>query len=156
MTPGTPRNPDPNKPAPHPIFWERPLQHFTKELEDKQRLLTSAEAEEQERYRKALDRYQLRCRATELAAARVAEFAGDQDAQARAAGRLCGHCSECFRALTDPKSLEIGIGPECVQYVLWKRPEGGFVRMIDAIADGRIAAVSGELRWVAPSTAIVS
>jgi hypothetical protein len=147
-----PRNPDPGKPTPHPIFWEKPLQDFTKELEDKQRLLAAAEAEEQERYQKALDRYALRRRAFELAAARVAEFAGDQDVQMRAAGRLCGHCAQCFRALTDPKSVEIGIGPECVQRVWWQRPEGGLVRMLDAIADGRIAAVNGELRWVAPDS----
>jgi Family of unknown function (DUF6011) len=144
-----PRNPDPDKPAPHPIFWDRPLRYFTNDLEYKQRLLAAAEAEEQERYQKALNRYALRHRATELAAARVAEFAGDQDVQMRFAGRLCGHCCECGRTLTDPKSLEIGIGPECVQHVYWKRPEGGFVRMLDAIADGRIAAVNGELRWVA-------
>ena len=75
-------------------------------------------------------------------------FAGDYDVQIRNAGRLCGHCCECFRLLTDPRSLEIGIGPECVQKVVWISPHGEFVRMIDAIADGRIAAVNGGLRWV--------
>jgi hypothetical protein len=132
--------------------WENPLKEFTQVLEQAEQRLAAAEAEEQARYRKALDRYQLRCRATELAAARVVEFAGDQDVQMRFAARLCGHCCECFRTLTDPKSLEIGIGPECVQHVCWKSPEGGFVRMIDAIADGRIAAVDGALHWVAPPT----
>ena len=130
--------------------WENPFKEFTQVLGQVEQRLAAAEAEEQARYHKALDRYQLRCRATELAATRAAEFAGDQDVQMRTAARLCGHCCECFRTLTDPKSVEIGIGPECVQHVCWKSPEGGLVRMIDAIADGRIAVVGGALHWVAP------
>jgi len=29
---------------------------------------------------------------------------------------LCGHCCNCWRALTDPISLERGIGPECLKH----------------------------------------
>jgi hypothetical protein len=124
------------------------IEFYAETLADAQRKLAIAEAKATGRYDKALARYELRRRATELAAIRVAEFAGDQDAQMQIAGRLCGHCSQCFRELTDPKSLEIGIGPECVQHVLVRGPEG-LMRMVDAIADGRIAAVDGRLRWVA-------
>ncbi len=124
------------------------VQHYADELARCQQTLADAEAKEQQRFQKATERYQWRERATELAAARVAEFAGNQDVEMRFAGQLCGQCCECFRLLTDPKSREIGIGPECVQHALCLSPQGKFVRIIDAIADGRIAAVDGELRWL--------
>jgi hypothetical protein len=53
-------------------------------------------------------------RALELAQQRVLEFVG-APAQMQLAARLCGHCCICFKALTDPVSLERGIGPECLQ-----------------------------------------
>jgi hypothetical protein len=31
----------------------------------------------------------------------------------RAAGRYCGHCCRCFKALSDPVFLEYDTGPEC-------------------------------------------
>jgi Family of unknown function (DUF6011) len=43
------------------------------------------------------------------------ERAGAPDAQMPAAGRLSGHCFKCFRELTDPVSLERGIGPDCLE-----------------------------------------
>jgi hypothetical protein len=129
--------------------YENRLPDFIKELEELQARLPKAQQAEEQDYQARLERYQLHCRATELATARVAEFAGDYDAQSHIAGRLWGHCSECYRKLTDPKSLEIGIGPECVQTIIWVGPRGEHVRMVEAIADGRIAAVNGELRWVA-------
>jgi Family of unknown function (DUF6011) len=49
----------------------------------------------------------------ELSQTRVMEFAGAPAEQMRAAGRYCGHCAICGKALTEPKSLELGIGPEC-------------------------------------------
>jgi Family of unknown function (DUF6011) len=61
------------------------------------------------------ERHQLRRRAVELAKARVLEFAGAPGAQMQAAGRLSGHCFNCFRELTDPISLERGIGPDCLE-----------------------------------------
>ena len=60
-------------------------------------------------------RHQLRRRAIGLAKARVLEFAGAPGAQMQAAGRLSGHCFNCFRELTDPISLERGIGPDCLE-----------------------------------------
>jgi hypothetical protein len=52
---------------------------------------------------------------TELARARVLDFIGAPDAQMRLAARLWGHCCICGKALTDPISLEKGIGPDCLQ-----------------------------------------
>jgi hypothetical protein len=60
------------------------------------------------------DRFLLRQRAVELARGRVFDFIGAPDAQMRMAGRLWGHCSICAKELTDPVSLERGIGPECL------------------------------------------
>jgi hypothetical protein len=58
-------------------------------------------------------RYPLAVRAVELGAARVADFAGHTDVQMQIGGTLTGACQCCGRALTDPISLERGIGPEC-------------------------------------------
>jgi hypothetical protein len=52
-------------------------------------------------------------RARELGQARVTDFAGEPEGQMRAAGRYFGHCCCCGKALTDPQSIELGIGPEC-------------------------------------------
>ena len=54
-----------------------------------------------------------RTRALQLAQQRVLEFIGAPDAQMQLAARLCGHCCICFKELTDPLSLERGIGPDC-------------------------------------------
>ena len=54
-----------------------------------------------------------RTRAVQLAQQRVLEFVGAPDAQMQLAARLCGHCCFCFRELTDPISLERGVGPDC-------------------------------------------
>jgi hypothetical protein len=58
-------------------------------------------------------RYPLAVRVVELAAARVADFAGHADEQMRIGGVLTGTCACCGRMLTDPVSVERGIGPEC-------------------------------------------
>jgi hypothetical protein len=58
-------------------------------------------------------RQNLRARALELAQARVLDFIGAPDAQMQLAARLWGHCCICGKGLTDPVSLERGIGPDC-------------------------------------------
>ena len=60
-------------------------------------------------------RQRLWIRATELSQQRVMEFAGDPFNQMCRAGSLTGRCCQCGRMLTDPKSVEYGIGPECRQ-----------------------------------------
>jgi hypothetical protein len=82
---------------------------------------------------------ELRQRALTLARARVLDFIGAPDAQMQIAARLWGHCCICGKALTDPLSLERGIGPDC------------FARRVDLIhrcaKEGRppeiIALISG-------------
>jgi Family of unknown function (DUF6011) len=53
----------------------------------------------------------------ELVKQRVAEFAGDPFAQMIAGAHVTGNCCICGRSLTDPLSLERGIGPECYGHV---------------------------------------
>jgi hypothetical protein len=71
----------------------------------------------------------LRQRALELARARVLDFVGAPGAQMQAAARLWGHCCCCGKGLTDPISLERGIGPDCWQAIV-NHPE--FATYIDA------------------------
>jgi hypothetical protein len=56
------------------------------------------------------ERQALRGRVLELARQRVLDFVGAPDAQMQAAGRIWGHCCICGKELTDPISLERGIG----------------------------------------------
>jgi Family of unknown function (DUF6011) len=58
----------------------------------------------------------LRQQALELARARVLDFIGAPDAQMQLAARLWGHCCICGKELSDPISLERGIGPDCLQH----------------------------------------
>jgi hypothetical protein len=39
------------------------------------------------------------------------------------AGRLCGQCCRCWRELTDPVSIERGIGPDCYQGIIDRTKE---------------------------------
>jgi hypothetical protein len=59
------------------------------------------------------ERQRLKQRVLDLAQARVKDFIGAPAAQMQAASRLCGHCCRCWKELTDPISLERGIGPDC-------------------------------------------
>ena len=100
-------------------------------------------AEIDERDRKAAVAYyrrqQLRKRAAELGRDRALDFAGAPGVQMQLAARLSGMCFNCGKALTDPSSLERGIGPEC---------HAGKVKFIRRMADdGRnipsIASLAG-------------
>jgi hypothetical protein len=75
------------------------------------------EAADAERYAEAQRRYEQHKRVTQLAGARVLEFLGAPDAQMQMAARLWGHCCICGRGLTDPISMERGIGPECYDHL---------------------------------------
>ena len=62
------------------------------------------------------------------------------------AGRLCGNCCICWRDLTDPISLERGIGPEClgriVEVIRWHHAHGRPVEIIAMIVGMPRAFVS--------------
>jgi hypothetical protein len=106
---------------------------------------------EAEKYR---ERQQLKKRVYELARARVLDFVGAPDAQMKQAGRLWEHCCDCGKELTDPLSLERGIGPDCHQCRInriryfsaggWSRERlsmwfGVSVEFIDAALAGKAA-----------------
>lgn len=46
-----------------------------------------------------------------------AQRAMEEDRAQHLRRRLVGACSSCGRTLTDPKSVELGIGPECIERV---------------------------------------
>lgn len=71
---------------------------------------------EHQDYELALKRHRKLSRITELGAARVADFAGRPGEEMRLGALLTNACSCCGRALTDPISLERGIGPECFSF----------------------------------------
>jgi hypothetical protein len=52
-------------------------------------------------------------RIVELGHERAMNFLGNPDREMRTAGRYWGHCACCGKALSDPHSIEYGIGPEC-------------------------------------------
>jgi hypothetical protein len=75
--------------------------------------IVTIDAEDAVKAEQHRERQRLEGRAHELARARVLDFAGTPDAQMQTAARLWGHCCRCAAALTDPASLEAGLGPIC-------------------------------------------
>jgi len=56
---------------------------------------------------------------SEAQAAAIVEVAADPKGAAIAHGKLTGQCSICSRELTDPKSIDLGIGPICASNMGW-------------------------------------
>jgi hypothetical protein len=108
------------------LYQDRDLETHLAEIN---RQIEVIDAEDLVEAKKHRDRQQLRQRQLELARARVLDFIGAADAQMQLAARLCGHCCVCFKELTDPISLERGIGPDCLSHKV------EFIR--SAAADGR-------------------
>jgi hypothetical protein len=75
--------------------------------------IEAIDAQDMAEAEKRRGRQRLRQRVYELARTRVLDFVGAPGAQMEKAARLWGHCCCCGKALTDPLSLERGIGPEC-------------------------------------------
>jgi hypothetical protein len=75
--------------------------------------LAELEAADLEKHAKRKRRHTQRHHVVELARIRIFDFLGAAGVQMQAASRLCGQCCVCWRLLTDPISLERGIGPEC-------------------------------------------
>jgi hypothetical protein len=72
-------------------------------------------------HQQALQRYHWCFRVFELGKQRLAEFLGDPEAEMLAGSRVTGRCSRCGALLTDPLSIERGIGPECIKRVAWHK-----------------------------------
>lgn len=60
-------------------------------------------------------RGQFIARATGEVVTRVLTIAGDPEGEAIKHGKLTGRCAVCARPLSDPESVERGIGPICAQ-----------------------------------------
>ena len=92
------------------------------------------DAEDVTQAERCYEQQRLRAWVIELAGDRVLDFAGAPGAQMQCAGRLCGQCFNCWKELTDPVSLELGIGPDCldrkVRYIRWAKREGHRVERI--------------------------
>ncbi len=76
--------------------------------------IAELEAKDQAKAATFYRRQHLRNRVIELGRDRVLDFAGAPGAQMALASRLWGHCFNCGKELTDPISLERGIGPDCL------------------------------------------
>jgi hypothetical protein len=89
-------------------------QEYRTQAEALTRQIAALDAEDLEKAQAHRERQLLHGRALELARLRILEFIHAPDAHMQAAGRLWGHCCICGKELTDPISLERGIGPECL------------------------------------------
>ncbi len=87
--------------------------YFKAQIEELSQKIAAIDAEDLARAQTLNTQEELRRRAMSLARARILDFVGAPDAQMQLAARLCGRCCICFKELTDPISLERGIGPDC-------------------------------------------
>jgi hypothetical protein len=90
------------------------IQAFERGIEAATRQIDAIDAEDLVKAQAHRERQQRCGRVFELARARVLDFIGAPDTQMQMAGRLWGHCCICGKELSDPISLERGIGPECL------------------------------------------
>ena len=68
-----------------------------------------------ELYAREIKYHELLPRASELGAIALAKFAEAPDEVMRVGGQISGICCICGRTLTDPTSVRLGIGPECIK-----------------------------------------
>src|SRR5262249_22820971 len=108
-------------------------------------VLDTADANEHRKHKS------LRQQALELARVRVLDFIGAPDAQMQLAARLWGHCCICGKELTDPISLERGIGPDCFQHrvdFIKKSAQGGrsleYIVMLSGMPLGFVTEILNE------------
>jgi Family of unknown function (DUF6011) len=83
------------------------------QLAELERKIKTVEDDERTKVTAYYDRQRKRQRVLELARGRVLEFVGAPDAEMQTAARLWGCCCRCGKTLTDPVSLERGVGPNC-------------------------------------------
>jgi len=118
---------------------QQEFQYLEPQIERLTQQIDAIDAEDLVKAQAHCERQQQHGRVLELARLRVLDFIGAPDVQMQLAGRLWGHCCICGKELTDPISLERGIGPEC----LGRRVDG----IKHLAADGRrpeiIAAIVG-------------
>jgi hypothetical protein len=96
------------------LIGRRELANDSSEIDKLTREIAEIDAKDLEGQRAKRLREDLRQGVIELARARVLDFAGAPGLQMQAASRLWGRCFNCGKELTDPISLERGIGPDCL------------------------------------------
>jgi hypothetical protein len=74
---------------------------------------------EQKKFNERKERFILDSGLRELGIAEILKFAGAPEEVMLAGARLAGICCECGRELTDPTSMALGIGPECIKGAIW-------------------------------------
>jgi Family of unknown function (DUF6011) len=96
-------------------IYRNPSQAHELELQRAQfnRQIKTVENDERIKATAYYDRQRKRQRVLELARMRILEFVGAPVAEMQTAARLWGCCCRCSKALSDPVSLERGIGPDC-------------------------------------------
>jgi hypothetical protein len=70
-------------------------------------------------YRAEKERFILHCELRESGTVEILKFAGAPEKIMLAGARLAKICCRCGRALTDPTSMALGIGPECLKEATW-------------------------------------
>jgi hypothetical protein len=71
----------------------------------------------QKEYDQKVNGYILYSQLRDLGVAEIMKFSGSPEEVMRAGARIAGICCRCGRSLTDPTSMALGIGPECIQRV---------------------------------------
>ena len=126
-------------------------------IAERSRRLEAIDADDLIKAKAHHDRQRMRQRVLELARARVLEFIGAPDAQMRTAARLWGHCCICGKALTDPVSLERGIGPDCyahkINFIRRSASDGWKLESIAAVVGMPLEFVSTVVSEEAVSSA---
>jgi hypothetical protein len=89
---------------------------LNKELAEISAQIAILEAEDDQETADRRKRHEQRRRVVELARERVLDFAGAPNVQMQLAAQLNGNCCICWIELSDPVSLERGIGPECLKH----------------------------------------
>jgi Family of unknown function (DUF6011) len=83
------------------------LQHYMNE---------EAITNQKQKYQEEKTLFLIHCELRELGILEILKFAGAPEEVMRAGGRIAGICCRCGRVLTDPTSMALGIGPECIQH----------------------------------------
>jgi hypothetical protein len=70
-------------------------------------------------YEKGKARFLLRCQLRESGIREILRFADSPEEVMREGARKAKICCRCSRELTDPTSMALGVGPECIKHVAW-------------------------------------
>jgi hypothetical protein len=95
--------------------WSVPSLYLTESMGESQI------AVQEKDYNKHKERFLLNSELRELGIAEILKFAGAPYEVMLAGARFAKICCCCGRELTDPTSMALGIGPECIKEAIWSR-----------------------------------